>query len=202
MVGNSRPHRMETFHPAQLHTDTCKHQDLVYWEHKPTFERGAIVPFAARALHRLGFDVLQIDPLVVSIKTALGNLKRMHRLQFDFRIPGEPSALIEVLQSKRLPSREKLRYLMARARLVRYEVNDQGIERLYQTPRLYLFLNGNLAGPDHDPFRYVRALLSVGLDVYRSYSKRDRSIAAQNVHRGPILIPAWMRRFIAATAIA
>ena len=29
----------------------------------------------------------------------------------------------------------------------------------------------------------------IGLFVYRSYSKRDRSIAAQNVHRGPILIP-------------
>jgi hypothetical protein len=29
----------------------------------------------------------------------------------------------------------------------------------------------------------------IGLFVYRPYSKRDRSIAAQNVHRGPILIP-------------
>lgn len=29
----------------------------------------------------------------------------------------------------------------------------------------------------------------IGLFVYRSYSRRDRSIAAQNVHRGPILIP-------------
>jgi hypothetical protein len=29
----------------------------------------------------------------------------------------------------------------------------------------------------------------IGLFVYRSYSKRDRSIAAKNVHRGPILIP-------------
>jgi len=142
-------------------------RDLINREHKSTFEKGALVPFTDRTLRELGVEELEIKPLVVSVKSALGNLKGMHRLRFDFRIPGEPVTLIEVIQSERYSSREKLRYLMAKARLVRYEVSAQGIERLHQTQRLCLFLDGNLAGPDHDPFRYVRALLSVGWTIIR-----------------------------------
>jgi hypothetical protein len=142
-------------------------RDLVNREHKSTFERGALVPFADSALREFGFEELEIEPLVVSVKTALGNLKGMHRLRFDFRIPGEPATLIEVIQSGRYQSREKLRYLMTKARLTRYIVGVREIERLYQTPRLILFLDGNLAGPDHDPFRYIRALLSVGWTIIR-----------------------------------
>lgn len=99
---------------------------------------------------------------VPSIKADIARLPRSYRFKFLIGITGRENLGIDVIQSKRYGSRERLRYLMMKARLLRYGI-DGG--RLWpRSPDFHptLVVDGNISGPDHDPYRYVRALLSVG----------------------------------------
>jgi hypothetical protein len=72
---------------------------------------------------------------------------------------------IQVVRVRGHASRDVLRYLMTKARLMRYRGEGGRLERLRNRVRPLLVVEGNLAGPDHDPFRYVRSLVSVGWEV-------------------------------------
>jgi len=71
-----------------------------------------------------------------------------------------------VIRAGRYGSREKLRYLMVKARMLRYRVDDGRLRSRAADFRPILIVDGNLSGPDHDPYRYVRALLSVGWEIF------------------------------------
>jgi hypothetical protein len=109
-------------------------------------------------------EQLEERPLVPNIKGYLGKLGRRYSFEFDLGIGA--NVAIEVIRAERYGSREKIRYLMAKARMLRYEVDG---DRLYSRGggfRPVLIVDGNLSGPDHDPYRYVRALLSVGWELF------------------------------------
>jgi hypothetical protein len=48
---------------------------------------------------------------------------------------------------------------------MRYSGEAGQLERVGQNVRPLLVVEGNLAGPDHDPYRYVRSLVSVGWEL-------------------------------------
>lgn len=107
------------------------------------------------------------QPLMQNVKGYLGELPRRYSFEFDFGVSGYPDIALEVMRSGRYGSREKIRYLMTKGRLLRYEIIDN---RLLPRPRAFrplLIVDGNIAGPHHDPYRYVRALISVGWELLR-----------------------------------
>ena len=115
----------------------------------------------------LGNREIVKQPLMHNVKGYLGELPRRYSFEFDFGVSSHPDIAIEVMRSGRYGSREKIRYLMTKARLLRYEIVD---DRLLPRPRAFrplLIVDGNIAGPDHDPYRYVRALISVGWELLR-----------------------------------
>jgi hypothetical protein len=57
---------------------------------------------------------------------------------------------------------------MVKGRLLRYEIVDDRLRPHQRRLRLILVIDGNIAGPQHDPFRYVRSLLSVGWELIRA----------------------------------
>ena len=115
----------------------------------------------------LGNHEIVKQPLMQNVKGFLGELSRRYSFEFDFGVSGHSDVALEVMRSGRYGSREKIRYLMTKARLLRYEIVDN---RLLPRPRAFrplLIVDGNIAGPDHDPYRYVRALISVGWELLR-----------------------------------
>lgn len=102
---------------------------------------------------------------VRSPKEALVGLPERNRFTFDLGVEFKPSGHIvpvEITSLDRYGSREKLRYLMTKARLTSYESDGGRLIPRYEDLRPVLVVSGNLAGPTHDPYRYVRALVSVG----------------------------------------
>lgn len=108
------------------------------------------------------------DQLVESIKPQIGQLERPYRFHFDYVIDTReprPPLLLDLVDGRNRGMRERLRYLMAKVRLTRYWTIPDGIAIRAADYRHLMVVNGNLAGPGHDPYRYVRALLSVGWAV-------------------------------------
>jgi len=105
--------------------------------------------------------------LVDSIKSSIGHLSRTYRFKFDFMVSTHPPVLVDVLDGKRNGMRERLRYMMAKARLIRYRVGPDGIVPRAADYRPLALVGGTLSGPNHDPYRYVRALRSVGWEIAR-----------------------------------
>jgi hypothetical protein len=103
--------------------------------------------------------------LVDSVKSSMGDLSRSYRFKFDFMVSTHPPVVVDVVTGKRFGMRERLRYMMAKARLIRYWVGADGIRPRQPDYRPLALVSGTLAGPDHDPYRYVRALRSVGWEV-------------------------------------
>jgi hypothetical protein len=98
---------------------------------------------------------------VASIKPNIGRLRRPYSFKFDFMVDVRHPALIDVIRGAHYGMRRRLRYLSLKARLIRYRIEDGVLapNRAYQP---LLIVDGNIAGPDHDPFRYIRALIRVG----------------------------------------
>lgn len=103
--------------------------------------------------------------MVESIKSSMGHLQKTYRFKFDFMVSTHPPMVVDVVEGKRSGMRERLRYMMAKARLIRYWISADGITSRQPDYRPLALVSGTLAGPDHDPYRYVRALLSVGWEV-------------------------------------
>lgn len=105
------------------------------------------------------------EPLIESVKDRLGSLSGKSRLRFDLMVRGPMQVPIQIVRVGRFGSRDAIRYLMSKARLMRYTEHLGQIEQIQPGVRPLLIVEGNLAGPDHDPFRYVRSLLSVGWEI-------------------------------------
>jgi len=103
---------------------------------------------------------------VPNVKGYLARLPRRYGFDFAIGIADREDVAIDVIQSGRYGSRERLRYLMAKGRLVRYQLDGTRLWPRPRDSRPTLIVDGNICGPDHDPYRYVRALLSVGWELF------------------------------------
>jgi hypothetical protein len=105
-------------------------------------------------------------------KEPLAGLPERNRFVFDIAISRDwqrdPVKAIDVVSLGRYGSRPKLRYLMTKARFTSYELQGQNLQYRANPVRPVLLLDGNIAGPSHDPYRYLRALLSVGWEIDRA----------------------------------
>ncbi len=116
------------------------------------------------------------EALVRTPKEAIGGLPERSRFSFDLTFWDRQNrqVLIDAMSFGPYGPRPYLRYLMTKARFTSYEpVSDEPGEpfRLIQRHeplRRVLLVDGSLAGPKHDPYRYVRALVSVGWEIERA----------------------------------
>jgi hypothetical protein len=108
---------------------------------------------------------VSVDYSVRSPKEAFVGLPERNRFAFDLGVEFKPNGKttpVEIASLDRSGSREKLRYLMTKARLTSYDSDGRALIPRSGHLRPVLVVSGNLAGPTHDPYRYVRALVSVG----------------------------------------
>lgn len=121
---------------------------------------------------------------VRSPKEALAGLPERNKFLFDFGVeflPVERTRPVDVAVLGRYGSRSKLRYLMTKARLTSY-APWQGQLMLRGEPfKPVLMVSGNLAGPEHDPYRYVRALVSVGWELVDATPESMREVAYADI---------------------
>jgi hypothetical protein len=142
--------------------------------YKPLVDKSRIPELPPReAESRITYLIAQsiaapIEPsrFVPNVKGYLARSPRRYRFKFDIGIGGREPLAIDVIQSQRYGSRAKLRYLMAKGRLLRYAVDAEHLRPQRPDFRPALIVDGNISGPDHDPYRYVRALLSVGWELF------------------------------------
>jgi hypothetical protein len=90
-------------------------------------------------------------PLIPNIKGYLGNLGRRYAFEFDLGVIGRNDVAIEVIRAERYGSREKIRYLMAKARMLRYRVDDGKLWSRAADFHPILIVDGNISGPDLTP---------------------------------------------------
>jgi hypothetical protein len=81
--------------------------------------------------------------------------------KFDFLINRTPVEFVSV-DSRSVVQR--VRRLMAKVRLLRYEDPGRSMQSL-PFAAVFLIVDGNIAGPPRDRYRYVRALVSAGWEV-------------------------------------
>jgi hypothetical protein len=146
-----------------------RYEALVEKEHAPQYHPRELRESVSYRLR----DVLDIpglvdEVLIPNVKGYLFDPRRRYSFEFDFGIPGHPDRAIQVLRSGRYGSRNRIRYLMTKGRLLRYGLDGDQLRPRQRDFRPILIVDGNIAGPDHDPYRYVRALVSVGWDILRS----------------------------------
>lgn len=76
------------------------------------------------------------------------------------------SAFVNVMRgsNKSYPHLNFLRRMATYARFISYQANspEGGLELRYPVPKLYMVLEGSLIGPEFDPTRYLRLLVSSG----------------------------------------
>jgi hypothetical protein len=121
---------------------------------------------------------------VRSPKEALVGLPERNRFNFDLGAEFLPTGVtvpIEVASLDRYGSREKLRYLMTKARLTSYLTEGGRLLLRDQGQQPILVVSGNMGGPTHDPYRYVRALVSVGWRLVSAYTDSLRSEVYEDV---------------------
>jgi hypothetical protein len=145
-----------------------KYRHLIDKQYGPSQERTYSDESIARTIERAFGQQPIKEFLVPNVKAFLGRLPRNYAFAFDFGIADYPNVAIDCIRSERYGSRQTIRYLMAKARLLRYSIEN---DRLLPRPITFspiLLVDGNIAGPDHDPYRYVRALLSAGWEILRA----------------------------------
>jgi hypothetical protein len=156
------------------------------WKH----ERDFISRIAADA-ENLGLELRQ-EASVRSPKEAIAGMPERSRFIFDlaFRDRRGREVLVDAASFGRFGARPHLRYLMTKARFTAYEpLAYDPNEPFRLVPRLepirrVLLVDGNLAGPKHDPYRYVRALVSVGWEIERGQTDFLLRIADANIQEG------------------
>jgi hypothetical protein len=145
-----------------------RYRELVVVEQDSLFKEVRSKSGVAESLSQAtGLPIIR-DVLIRNVKGELADLRQHYSFEFDYGIEGRPNVAIEVLRSGRYGSRDKIRYLMIKARLLRYEFSEGRLRPSHRRAKLILVVDGNIAGPDHDPFRYVRSLLSVGWELVRA----------------------------------
>jgi hypothetical protein len=121
---------------------------------------------------------------VRSPKEALAGLPERNKFLFDFGVESIPTGRtrpVDVAVLGRYGSRSKLRYLMTKARLTHYMPLQGELMLRDEQTKPVLMVSGNLAGPEHDPFRYVRALVSVGWELVHATPESMREVAFANI---------------------
>ena len=142
-----------------------RYQTLVDRDHLPSRAKEAVVRQIEVAIEDVTGAFPQREPLVDSVKGSLGSLSGRYKLGFDLITRDPTHVPVEIIRVGRYGSRDTVRYLMMKARLMRYSGEAGQLERVGQNVRPLLVVEGNLAGPDHDPYRYVRSLVSVGWEL-------------------------------------
>ena len=143
-----------------------KYKPLVDKSRAPEFPPGEAERRITKLIAQSIAGPIEPSRFVPNIKGYLARSSRRYRFKFDIGIGGRNPLAIDVMQSQRYGSREKLRYLMAKGRLLRYAVDADQLRARPPDFRPALIVDGNISGPDHDPYRYVRALLSVGWELF------------------------------------
>ena len=122
-------------------------------------------------------EILRTEPSVEPIehfpvrspKESLVGMNERNVFRFDFglvsRQTGRRTKAVDIAVLDRYGSREKIRYLMTKARFISYEFADARL--IYRGDGVIpvLMIEGNISGPTHDPYRYVKALVSVGWEL-------------------------------------
>lgn len=145
------------------------------------------------ALIREAKETLRTEPSVEateqfpvrSPKEALAGLPERNVFRFDFglRMPRieRRTKVVDVAVLDRYGSREKLRYLMTKARFISYEFRDARLIYRQKEITPILLIAGNVAGPSHDPYRYVKALVSVGWHLEHAHPGAIRKVIHANI---------------------
>jgi hypothetical protein len=155
----------ELVHRALGQFSEDRYRELIAVEQEPQFEQPRNKAAVAQSLSEaIGLPIIR-NILIRNVKGEIADLRMQYSFEFDYGIEGRSDVAIEVLRSGRYGSRDKIRYLMVKARLLRYEISDGRLHPNNQRARLILIVNGNIAGPEYDPFRYVRSLTSVGWEL-------------------------------------
>jgi hypothetical protein len=85
------------------------------------------------------------------------------RFYFDFVVNHK---IVEIKSFRKITA-TVLQNLLIKSRFIRYQKEDDRIRRAQMLiSRMILFVNGDLSGPRHDRFRYLRMLTNAGWDVY------------------------------------
>lgn len=146
-----------------------QYRALIQKEHASEYQGRELEESMSRRLREvMGVPELVRKPLIQNVEGYLADLRHRYSFEFDFGIPGHPDRAIEIVRAGRYGSRERIRYLMTKGRLLRYEFVDNQLRPRQRDFRPILIVDGNIAGPDHDPYRYVRALISVGWEIFRT----------------------------------
>jgi hypothetical protein len=133
----------------------------------PGQDRGHVRDRVFNLLQRAsGAPVVQ-GGYIESIKPYIGGLQRAYRFKFDFVVEAPRPKVVDIVPRGRSGIRDKVRYLMAKARLIRYRFSPDGLFATVPDYRPILVITDNLRGPNHDPYRYVRALFLVGWQIAR-----------------------------------
>ena len=158
-----------------------KYVEFINQKARPRITRAALMDEMRQAVvNEPALEAVSDFP-VSSPKDALAGLTQRHFFNFDIgfrpRHPEERSRVIDFAALDRYGSRERLRYLMTKARLVSYAFD--GGELVYHgvPVRPVLMIEGNIAGPEHDPYRYVKALVSVGWELEHADPMSLRKVA-------------------------
>jgi hypothetical protein len=170
-------------HDALGQFNEGQYRELIAVEQGPQLEHMRSKSAVAQSLSEAtGLPIIR-DVLIRNVKGELADLRMQYSFEFDYGIEGRADVAFEVLRSGRYGSREKIRYLMVKGRLLRYDISNGRLRPSHRRARLILIVNGNIAGPEHDPFRYVRSLMSVGWELVRADRIFDvrRLLANENV---------------------
>ena len=121
-----------------------RYKELVDVEHGPLREHALNKSSLAQDLSRTtGLPIVR-QVLIRNIKGDLAALRSQYSFEFDHGIDGRPDIAIEVLRSGRYGSRDKIRYLMVKGRLLRYEIVDDRLRPHQRRLRLILVIDGNI----------------------------------------------------------
>lgn len=162
-------HEREQIRRCLVRFNEAQYKALVQKEHASEYQGPKFEESISRRLREvLRVPELVREPLIQNVKGYLADLHHRYSFEFDFGIPGHPDRAIEIIRSGRYGSRERIRYLMTKGRLLRYQLVDNQLRPRQRDFRPILIVDGNIAGPDHDPYRYVRALVSVGWEILRT----------------------------------
>ena len=143
------------------------YRELTVRSNAPAFKSAELEDSVAESLGRLTERRVVRHPRIRNVKGEIAYLPGRYYFEFDIGFEGRPDIAIEVIQAGEHGAREKLRSLMTKGRLLKYEVVDNQLQPRAWPLQLILIIDGNIAGPDHDPYRYVRSLLSVGWELLR-----------------------------------
>jgi len=145
--------------------------DMVSGSRPPRVGQRGILRDIEGALSRTGIDS-EKNFHIATAKDQLAGVAQRNSFKFPvaaLAVGGEPVP-IEILSFDKSADRTRLRYIMTKGRLIHYGAAEDRVILRGRWRRPILYVEGNLSGPGHDPYRYVRALTSVGWHLVNEIS--------------------------------